>query len=159
MFGRDEKKGIDESAISDAVASAQTTAGVRNLRLVKNGDTFELHGEADSISAKQQAMQAVTSRVGDAAGVINRISTTSAGDVARHAPQPGGLTQGGIPQPNTPGSGHDTTYTVQKGDTLSHIAQRQYGKASEYKRIFEANRDQLNNPDQIREGMTLRIPR
>jgi nucleoid-associated protein YgaU len=50
------------------------------------------------------------------------------------------------------------TYTVQSGDTLSKIAQRFYGDASAYRRIFEANRDQLRDPDQIQTGQTLKIP-
>lgn len=52
----------------------------------------------------------------------------------------------------------EQTYTVQKGDTLSHVAQQFYGKASEWNRIFEANRDQLKNPDLIQPGQVLKIP-
>ena len=52
----------------------------------------------------------------------------------------------------------EQTYTVQKGDTLSHIAQQFYGKASAWNRIFEANRDQLDNPDLIQPGQVLKIP-
>ena len=52
----------------------------------------------------------------------------------------------------------ETRYTVQKGDTLSHIAQAHYGKASQWSRIFEANRDQLDDPDRIQPGQVLRIP-
>ena len=50
------------------------------------------------------------------------------------------------------------TYTVQKGDTLSAIASRVYGKSSEYTKIFEANRDQLSDPDKIRPGQVLKLP-
>jgi nucleoid-associated protein YgaU len=50
------------------------------------------------------------------------------------------------------------TYTVVKGDTLSKIAQELLGKASAYTRIFEANRDQLDNPDVIKPGQVLKIP-
>lgn len=50
------------------------------------------------------------------------------------------------------------TYTVQSGDTLSEIAQRFYGDAMAYKRIFEANRDILDDPDVIYPGQTLKIP-
>ena len=50
------------------------------------------------------------------------------------------------------------TYTVQKGDTLSHIAQRHYGKASKWHAIFDANRDQLDNPDLIQPGQVLKLP-
>lgn len=52
----------------------------------------------------------------------------------------------------------DREYTVQEGDTLSHIARAQYGRASEWPRIFEANRDQLDDPDRIQPGQVLRIP-
>ena len=57
-----------------------------------------------------------------------------------------------------PGAG-DQSYTVVKGDTLSAIAQRFYGKASLWKRIHDANRDQISNPDLIRPGQVLRIPK
>ena len=49
-------------------------------------------------------------------------------------------------------------YTVVAGDTLSHIAQRHYGKASRWPAIFEANRDKLSDPDRIFPGQVLRIP-
>jgi nucleoid-associated protein YgaU len=52
-----------------------------------------------------------------------------------------------------------TFYTVQPGDTLSKIAQRHYGNANQYPRIFEANRPLLKDPDEIYPGQTLRIPR
>ena len=45
-----------------------------------------------------------------------------------------------------------------KGDTLSKIAQELLGKASAYTQIFEANRDQLDNPDHIKPGQVLKIP-
>jgi nucleoid-associated protein YgaU len=50
------------------------------------------------------------------------------------------------------------TYTVKSGDTLSKIAKEELGNASEYVKIFEANRDQLANPDLIKPGQVLRIP-
>ena len=49
-------------------------------------------------------------------------------------------------------------YTVQPGDSLSAIAQRFYGRANEYNKIFEANRDKLSDPNQIRPGQELVIP-
>jgi nucleoid-associated protein YgaU len=50
------------------------------------------------------------------------------------------------------------TYTVQAGDTLSKIAKEQLGRANDYMKIFEANKDQLTDPDKIRPGQVLRIP-
>ena len=40
-----------------------------------------------------------------------------------------------------------TTYTVKAGDTLSKIAKEHLGDANAYMAIFEANRDQLTDPD------------
>jgi LysM repeat protein len=50
------------------------------------------------------------------------------------------------------------TYTVQAGDTLSKIAKAQLGSAGDYMKIFEANRDQLSDPDKIKPGQVLKIP-
>ena len=50
------------------------------------------------------------------------------------------------------------SYTVQKGDTLSKISKQFYGDANAYKKIFDANRDQLKDPDKIQPGQVLRIP-
>jgi nucleoid-associated protein YgaU len=52
----------------------------------------------------------------------------------------------------------ETTYTVVAGDSLSKIAKHFYGNANEYMKIFEANKDQLKNPDLIKPGQVLRIP-
>jgi nucleoid-associated protein YgaU len=50
------------------------------------------------------------------------------------------------------------TYTVKKGDTLSGIAREYLGDAKEYMRIFDANKDQLTDPDKIMPGQVLKIP-
>jgi len=50
------------------------------------------------------------------------------------------------------------TYTVAAGDSLSKIAKNFYGNANQYMKIFEANKDKLANPDQIKPGQELVIP-
>ncbi len=50
------------------------------------------------------------------------------------------------------------TYTVQKGDSLSKIAKAQYGDASQWKKIYEANKERIKNPDLIQPGWVLTIP-
>ena len=55
------------------------------------------------------------------------------------------------------GGGADT-YTVKAGDTLSKIAKEKLGDANAYHEIFNANRDQLSDPDKIRPGQVLKIP-
>lgn len=51
-----------------------------------------------------------------------------------------------------------STYTVKPGDTLSKIAKEHLGNANAYMKIFEANKDQLTDPDKIKPGQVLRIP-
>ncbi len=52
----------------------------------------------------------------------------------------------------------DQSYTVKAGDTLSKIAKHFLGDANSYPAIFEANRDQLSDPDKIKPGQVLKIP-
>ena len=49
-------------------------------------------------------------------------------------------------------------HEVKRGETLSKIAQKYYGDASLYPKIFEANKDVLKDPNMIRIGQKLRIP-
>lgn len=57
-----------------------------------------------------------------------------------------------------PGAAAQRSYTVKSGDTLSAIAKREYGDAAQWKRIFEANRDKIDDPDLIHPGQELKIP-
>jgi nucleoid-associated protein YgaU len=50
------------------------------------------------------------------------------------------------------------TYTVKSGDTLSAIAKQFYNDASQYMKIFEANKNLLSSPDKIAPGQVLTIP-
>ena len=58
-------------------------------------------------------------------------------------------------------AGRSDTYVVQKGDSLWSIAAKPeiYGKATRWRRIFDANRDLLKSPDRLKAGMQLKIPR
>ena len=50
------------------------------------------------------------------------------------------------------------TYTVKEGDCLWLIARQMYGNGSDYTKIFEANRDQISNPNLIYPGQVLTMP-
>jgi nucleoid-associated protein YgaU len=50
------------------------------------------------------------------------------------------------------------TYTVKAGDTLSKIAKEHLGDAGAYMKIFDANKDQLTDPDKIKPGQVLKMP-
>ena len=49
-------------------------------------------------------------------------------------------------------------YEVVSGDTLWKISEKLYGKGNLYMKIYEANTDQLDNPDVIKVGQKLKMP-
>lgn len=77
------------------------------------------------------------------------IAQSIAESIAEPAPEPAAESAAESPQ---------VTYTVQAGDTLSKIAREYYGDSKEYRRIYEANRDKLDDPDEISAGQELVIP-
>lgn len=93
-------------------------------------------------------------------GVNNRMNVGEPEPEPEPAPEP-------VPEPEpatapTPEATAETpagrTYTVQAGDSLWKIATEMYGSGAKYMTIFEANRDQLDNPDKIFPGQELKIP-
>jgi nucleoid-associated protein YgaU len=68
------------------------------------------------------------------------------------------VTGGGSVRGGTATATATKTYTVKAGDTLSKIAKQHLGDANAYMKIFEANRDQLSNPDVIKPGQVLKLP-
>ncbi len=63
-----------------------------------------------------------------------------------------------VEQPRQQEAPNVRMYTVKAGDTLSKISKQFYGSASEYMKIFDANTDQLTDPNKIQVGQELRIP-
>jgi nucleoid-associated protein YgaU len=60
-------------------------------------------------------------------------------------------------QPAAAASG-ERWHEVVRGDSLSKIAAKYYGDGNSWRKIFEANRDTIKDPDLIRPGQRLRIP-
>ncbi|MEM1354766.1 MAG: LysM peptidoglycan-binding domain-containing protein [Planctomycetota bacterium] len=70
---------------------------------------------------------------------------------------------GDPPEPNTeqlqePSLPSGPRYIVVSGDNLYRIADKTLGDGDRYREIFEINRDQLENADDIRVGMVLKLP-
>ena len=78
------------------------------------------------------------------------------GDAENTNPEGGnwGESESATPAPASP----EVTHTVQAGETLSRIAKEYYGDEGDYRRIYEANRDTLDDPDNISVGQKLKIP-
>jgi nucleoid-associated protein YgaU len=62
------------------------------------------------------------------------------------------------PRPAPAPPGVKRTYRVKAGDTLAAIAKQFYGDGERYQEIYEANRQRLQVPDDLREGLLLDIP-
>lgn len=80
--------------------------------------------------------------------LIQVISPPQAAPVAVEPPPP-------RPAENPP---TQKTYTVRDGDCLWNIAKREYGDGSRYVDIFNANTDQIEDPNLIYTGQVLVIP-
>ena len=76
----------------------------------------------------------------------------------RVEPHDSGIVSGGSSQLTSRDEHTLQSYTVEKGDSLSKIAKRVYGKASYWRQIYEANRDNVKDPDLIYPGQVLRLP-
>ena len=57
-----------------------------------------------------------------------------------------------------PGWSGGSTYTVRAGDVLGTISQTVYGTSQSWRKIYDANRDQLADPNHLQVGVVLRIP-
>ena len=124
---------------------------VSGLRVEDRGSVVSIYGTVDSADAKQRLEQVVESTLGTK--VANHINAPAAAGAP--AGQPGGLGQvGGATGQASAGQ----KYTVKAGDSLSKIAKQVYGDAGKWKKIHEANRDKIPNPDLIHPGQELTIP-
>jgi len=49
-------------------------------------------------------------------------------------------------------------YTIQKDDTLQKISKKFYGSFSKWSKIYELNKDVIDDPDRIKPGVVIQIP-
>jgi LysM repeat protein len=139
-----------EEKVKDAVdAVTRMNLGVRDLRAVVDGKVVTLEGQADSFEIKGRVIQEFNKLV-NTENTLNKIRIP--------APQAAPAAQPGTSAPSATAP-VEQIHLVQAGDTLSALSQKYYGKASLYMKIFEANRDILNDPNLIKIGQKLRIPK
>lgn len=62
------------------------------------------------------------------------------------------------PKPAAPPEPKFEIYEIVRGDTLGGISKRYYGAAGKYMRIFEANKNIIEDPNKIYPGQKIRIP-
>lgn len=123
---------------ASAISVAQNSGHLENVNM--EGDKLFIRAEVPNEDIKNNvwnAIKSVDSSYGDLTADIT---------VNSSMPQPAAAASSG------------RTYTVRSGDTLSAIAEKFYGKAGAYHKIFDANRDKLDDADHIEVGQELVIP-
>lgn len=96
-------------------------------------------------------------------GIFKRDKDKQQGKPDFSGVQGGGSSTAPSPAPAGPagpmvGIGGGRSYTVVQGDSLSKIAKHHYGDANKWRKIYEANKDVIKDPDLIYPGQSLRIP-
>ena len=106
-------------------------SGVTELEIQEQDNVLHIHGTAPSEAVKQQLWDE-----------YNRLDPD--------------MRSGDVVLSLEVAAGGEEFYIVQPGDSLSKIATKYKGVT--WQKIFEANRDQIKNPDLIHPGQKLRIP-
>lgn len=119
-----------------AALSAVTAAGVSLQNLHVQDDKLYMKGRAPSEQSKNEVWAAIKK--------IDPTYTDLHADIS---------VDSSLPTPP-----RAQAYTVKGGDSLSKISKQFYGDANQYMKIFEANKDQLTDPDKIKVGQVLQIP-
>ena len=137
---------------SDADAAQKITdhlsannPGIRDLSIIFNDGKVTLIGITDSAEAAQKAVL-MAGNIKGVEEVIPRI------DITEYQGQPEEAVAEALEPSNV------EYYVIQSGDSLSKIAKQYYGNASDYPKIFEANREVIKDANLIFPGQKIRIP-
>ena len=142
IFNKDEEAA---DKIKEYIES--NNPGVSNLGVTFEQGIVGLSGECNS----GEAFEKCVLMAGNTKGVIDVY--TSGLSVAEMGVSAVGDNQA------VPDSGVKVEYyTIVSGDSLSKIAKQYYGNAMDYPKIFEANREVIEDPDKIYPGQKIRIP-
>lgn len=127
--------------------------GLKDLKVDFDDGVATLCGSCDSQQTREQAILI--------AGNVKGVERVVADELT--APAPAAAPKAGKASASAAAAaapaGQDEFYEIKSGDTLGKIAKQHYGSASKYMKIFEANRDIIDNPDRIYPGQKIRIPK
>lgn len=125
--------------------------GLKDLTVEFDDGVATLCGSCTNQQTREQAILIA----GNVKGVQKVVADKLVAPAAAPAAKAGAKTAAAAAEPAT----QDEFYEIKSGDTLGKIAKQFYGSASKYMKIFEANRDIIDNPDRIYPGQKIRIPK
>jgi nucleoid-associated protein YgaU len=136
-----------------ARASGPGASGTRSATAPSIGGLSGSGAEGGGLSALQSARE----RPSDAAATVSlRTNAAQARAVAAQAAGESRAAAGSAAKPVSEPA--ERTYVVQPGDTLEKIANKVYGSAEQWSKLYDANAQLLGSGQGLRAGMKLRIP-
>ncbi len=127
--------------------------GITGLSASIEDKVVTLNGSAPDMEAKAKVMQLFNEMV-DTENTFNKVSIPT----PEPAPEAKPAQETTVEEVAEVAEVGARVHEVVSGDTLGAIAKTYYGNASSYMKIFEANRDILDNPNLIKVGQKLQIP-
>ena len=124
----------DEAPAAIKAHVEKDNPGVSGLEVAIENGVVSLSGTAESQAALEKAVLLAGNVNGVSEVVYDQVSAPAATEEIEY-------------------------YEIVSGDTLSAISKKFYGKASDYPKIFEANREVIKDPDKIYPGQKIRIPK
>lgn len=130
--------------VEDSRTAAKNVSDRARITGIQDGHSLPSLENPDFLSGNDQFQ---------AGGAVQELSPIPVPDVGDSRPSSGALAER-----NTKPAAGERVHVVQKGETLSSIAAKELGSSGRFQELFEANRDQLQDANDVRIGMTLRVP-
>jgi nucleoid-associated protein YgaU len=148
-----------EEKVQSALENVRSQFPGSSINASTQDEVVTLTGHATDLDTKTRIIAAFNQAV-ETKNTINQLTIPNTAASANHATaaQPTRGTTLGTSATGVTSATEHRMHEVASGDTLSALAKRYYGDASKYQKIFDANRDQLHDPDKIRVGQKLKIP-
>jgi nucleoid-associated protein YgaU len=137
--GKDVEKGKEAEQIKQTI-TAVLSGKVQNLNVAYKDGTVSLSGQVDSQATKEKVVLL--------AGNVKGVEKVEDDHLTVNAPAAAA----------GPQKEEVRFYTIEAGDSLSKIAKKFYGNANDWPKLFEANKEVINDPNLIYPGQTIRIP-
>lgn len=151
----------DEDAAEKIKAHIESNnPGIKDLTVEYDDGIVDLCGECESSDAYEKAVL----MAGNVKGVID---VYTSGMTVAQAPDAPAVTMEIPTEVSEPAKQSVPVvadapkveyYVIKSGDSLSKIAKTFYGDAMQYPKIFEANKEVIEDPDKIYPGQKIRIP-
>jgi len=142
----DQDRAVGNAGYLSGNAPAQDTSNLKTTRT-----TYVL--ELQTPSAKKQNAE-MDKMIKEAEEIAQRARQAQALESSRSMPPPAPVVR--IQEEVSSGV---VEYTVQEGDTLQKISKKFFDSYSKWQKIYDLNKEKISNPNRIKPGTVLMIPK